>query len=356
MKICRIIATILLAAVMVFVLSGCAAQPAPAPAPADPPPQAADAAEPVAETDPLADLGNFPSGNISWIVSAPAGAPLDLPARAVIEVLDLGANIIIENIPGGANVIGTLEAFYRAADGYTILSANSGAMATQPALNDTGYTWEDFRHIALLTPVSPYAVFVRPDSGIVTPQDWLDFVQSGDSFTFSASNPGSHSHLTTEIVLDELGVTTGIFVPYVGGAEVIAAVQTGEIDFAVLGTVHGILTQEIAGNIRNVVLLHDVSDEAMPDLPLITDYGITRVGDFASFIFASVRADTPDAIVEFIKERIHAAMLTDEYQAFIQQTTGVHPFSIISEEELTAMVRNAWDTTLIALDEFNITD
>ncbi|MCL2852896.1 MAG: tripartite tricarboxylate transporter substrate binding protein [Defluviitaleaceae bacterium] len=341
------IAAMLLAVAMSAGLYGCAAPATPA-APAD-----AVASDNAPETDTAADLGNFPSRNISWIVPAPAGAPLDLPTRVIMEAVDLGANIMIENIPGAGNVPGILEASNRAADGYTILTTNTGGMVAQPALIHTGYVPSDFRHIAMLMPVYAFPVVVSADSDIHSAEDFVSFVTSGESFNYSATNPGSTSHLAIISALDGLGSTAGTFVPYVGGAEVLAAVLNGEIDFGVIPP-HMARPNAESGATRTVIVLADEPDLMSPGIPVISEFGVNSVGRFNNTIFVSVHADTPEVIVQYLKERINTAILSDEYQDYLRQTTGIDSFDTVTEEWLTEHVSFWYETISEALEEFGL--
>ena len=303
--------------------------------------------------DAAGDLGNFPSRNISWIVPAPAGAPLDLPTRIILEAIDLGANIMIENIPGAGNVPGILEASNRAADGYTILTTNTGGMVAQPALISTGYDPSDFRHLALLMPIYAFPVVVSADSDIQTAEDFVAFVTSGESFNYSATNPGSTSHLAIISALEGLGSTGGTFVPYVGGAEVLAAVLNGEIDFGVIPP-HMARPNAESGATRTVIVLGDEPDPMSPGIPIIADFGVSGTGRFSNTIWVAVRADTPEAIVQYIKERLNAAILSDAYQAYLFQSTGIASFDTVTEEWLTEQVHYWFETIAEALEEFGL--
>jgi tripartite-type tricarboxylate transporter receptor subunit TctC len=297
-------------------------------------------------------LGNFPSRNISWIVPAPAGAPLDIPTRVILDTVNFGTNVMIENIEGAANVPGILEALNRPADGYTLLTTNVGGMIAQPALVHTGYTPEDFRHIAMLLPVYTIPVIVNVNSGMNTAEDFINFITSGESFLYSATNPGSTTHLAIEYALLQLGVETGTFVPYVGGAEVISAVQSGEVDFGVIPP-HTARPNHEAGNTRTIILLGDVPDQMSPGITPIAEFGVYGAGQFNNFLFVSVHRDTPDAIVEYLKECIDEAILSDEYQQYLLTSVSVESLGTVTEEWLTELVHETMESIKEGLALFN---
>ena len=79
----------------------------------------------MAETD-------YPTSPITWIVPFPAGNVTDNFARVVAKGLSakLGQPVIVDNRPGAAGIIGTQTVAQAKPDGYTMLYASSGPMAT----------------------------------------------------------------------------------------------------------------------------------------------------------------------------------------------------------------------------------
>src|SRR5579885_838357 len=79
----------------------------------------------------------YPQRPVKVVVPAPAGVgPTDLPARIVCEGLSnlLGQRFVVENRPGAGGVVAGEAVVRAAADGYTLLFANSSVLAVNPAL------------------------------------------------------------------------------------------------------------------------------------------------------------------------------------------------------------------------------
>ena len=294
----------------------------------------------------------FPSKNISWIVPADAGAPLDIPTRAIIDNMDIGTNMIVENIPGASNTIGALEARNRPADGYTILIGSSSSMILQPLMVDLAYDPADFRIISLIKPLATYAVVVGPNSPIKTAEDWEKLVKSGERFTFTVSNAGSASHLSIISALKQMNVETGVYVPYNGGAEVTAALMNKEIDFAVLDT-PAQLQQASSGNVNVLLIMSDTPDPLSPDTPIIADYGVTGMDVYYSLQCIAIRKDTPDDIAEYLKQQINGSIESDAYQKYLKES-GVGSMEVISEEDIEASVAKAREEYKVLLEELGL--
>lgn len=294
----------------------------------------------------------YPSKNISWIVPADAGAPLDIPTRAIIDNMKIDTNVIVENIAGASNTIGALEAMNRPADGYTILTGSSSSMILQPLMVDLAYDPEDFRIITLLKPFMTYSVVVGPDSPLNSADDWMELLTSGERFTYSVSNAGSASHLSVVDTLKQLNIESGVYVPYNGGSEVSAALLNQEIDFAVLDTPDQVLKAE-NGDVKVLLIMSDEPDPLAPEIPVIADYGVNGMDVYFSLQCVEVRRDTPDDIVEYLKQQINESIQSEAYQTYLKES-GVGAMDVIPEEEIEDTVRRARETYKGLLTELDM--
>jgi tripartite-type tricarboxylate transporter receptor subunit TctC len=217
---------------------------------------------------------------------------------------------------------------------------------------DTGYLPSDFRYIALKQPISFYVVVVRPESKITTAEEWVAFATSGERFTYTATSAGSTSHLALEIALKEIGSTAGVLVPYAGSSDSLPAVQSGEVDFASLPP-HLVVPHVEGGTLRAIVVLGDSPIDLLPGVPLVSDLGIEGPERISTFQLVAVHRDTPDAIVQFITERVNAAILSDAFQEHMRQVNGVDHFATVTEEWLTDLVNMSYDTLVQEIAALN---
>ncbi len=304
-------------------------------------------------TEQTGDALDFPTKNISWIVSADAGAPLDIPTRAIIDNMDIDGNVIVENIAGASNTIGTLEAVNRDADGHTLVTTSSSAMLLQPLMTDLAYDpQEDLRVITLIKPLMTYAVVVGPDSPYNSAEEIMDLINSGERFTYTVSNAGAASHLAIVDALAQLENETGVFVPYNGGAEVTAALLNNEIDFAVLDTPVNV-TAAAKGEVKVLMIMGDEPDPLAPEIPYIGEFGVEGMNAYFGLQCVAIRKDTPDEIVEFLKEKINTAIMSDEYQQYLVDS-GIGAMEIMDEADIEAELANAMDVYAVLLEELGM--
>src|SRR5690349_19896204 len=77
---------------------------------------------------------DYPSRPISIVVPYPAGGVTDGLIRLLAEHMkgSLGQTVVVENVGGAAGTIGVSRAARAAADGYTIVLANSETLVLAP--------------------------------------------------------------------------------------------------------------------------------------------------------------------------------------------------------------------------------
>src|SRR5712671_6062714 len=85
--------------------------------------------------------GNFPAKPITTVVGFEPGGGTDTTARIVAPALGelLGQQVVVENRAGAGGDIAVDYVAKAAADGYTIVLANVGALAVNPHILKTPY-------------------------------------------------------------------------------------------------------------------------------------------------------------------------------------------------------------------------
>jgi tripartite-type tricarboxylate transporter receptor subunit TctC len=284
----------------------------------------------------------YPMQDIRWIVPAPAGAALDLPSRVLANLLDLGANVVVENIGGGSQTIGTAAAVTREADGYTLLTMANACAFTQPLMNELAYQLSDFRKIVMLAPFVQGGVVVKADSEIQDIDDWLELLSSGESYSYGVTNAGGFGHMSIASTLSQLGYygdKNGVMVVYNGSANNIAALLSGEPDF-IIADATDVISHVEAGEVRVITILHNEKSALFPDAPIISDYGVENMSTFVGMKWISVRKDTPEDIVAWLKQELNKTIQTEEYQQYMNNM-GFGNLREYTEEEINEIIATA---------------
>lgn len=294
----------------------------------------------------------YPSKAINWIIPVAAGAAVDLPTRALIDVLDLGEPVVAENIAGANQTLGTAEAAARDADGYTLLTMANACGITQPIMGGLAYTLDDFRFIAMLAPSVQATICVKADSKLQNAQDFVDYVQNNE-YTFGVPNAGGYGHIAIATTLDQLGAyDNGTMMVYSGSNENITAILNGEVEFAIVDDTDAISRVE-SGELRVLAILHDEQSRLFPDADLISDYGVEDISTFIGLKWIAIRADTPTEIVDWLKQELNAAIQSEEYQQYLE-TMGFGPVREYTEEELDELIATAAEDYKVVMEKVGL--
>ena len=187
-----------------------------------------------------------------------------------------------------------------------------------------------------------------PAASTVAPKE-LDYPTKNISWIVPV-NAGTPTDLATRQLVDQLDLGVNIAVENVTGGKAVAydgnngsyqALLTGEVDFAISDD-NFIYNYYNDGACNTIVCLANESSYYLPDVPAIGDYGIENMDALAGWKIVGVSADTPDEIVNFLKEKIDEVLASDVYAKYLLDT-GCGAFSSIqSSEEITALVEDAF--------------
>lgn len=163
----------------------------------------------------------FPSRPIKLVIGFPAGGPLDQHARLLTDKLTAvrGQPIIVDYKGGAGGIVGAQEVMKAAADGYTIMLANTGVMVINGSLyTKLPYdTLKDFTPIAR-TAMQPLGLLVNPQVKANTLQEFAAYAKANPGKTnYGSAGNGGISHLVPEM----FKTATGLFmmhIPYRGSA------------------------------------------------------------------------------------------------------------------------------------------
>ncbi|GAA5234337.1 tripartite tricarboxylate transporter substrate binding protein [Verticiella sediminum] len=216
---------------------------------------------------------NWPERPITFIVPFPPGGNSDNLGRIMAEQLriKLGVPVIVENRPGGTTSVGT-EALARAQpDGYTLLLGAATAFTVLPHLRKLPYDPErDFTFAAGIADYLPI-VTASPQLGVRSLQELVELArQRPGELKIGSAGIASAGHIASEIIKRASGIDV-LHVPYKGSAELISALQGGQIDFFIDG-----VGLNMAQDGRGVALatFAERRHPMLPDVPSLPEAGI----------------------------------------------------------------------------------
>ncbi len=241
---------------------------------------------------------DWPSRLIRATIPFGAGSAADVVPRLVFDRLgpELGQSILIENRPGAGGTLGTATVVKADPDGYSIL-AQSSALAIAPAIYPK-LAFDATRDLAsvLMIGSSANVMIVPLSRAWKTVQDFIaDARARPGSIVFGSVGVGSAVHISAEKFRLAAGIET-THVPYRGGAEVIADILGGRIDFyfCPLATALPLIREN---RVRALLISTPKRAAELPEVPTPLDIGLKNA-DSAFWLGVFMPARTPRDIVE----------------------------------------------------------
>jgi tripartite-type tricarboxylate transporter receptor subunit TctC len=218
----------------------------------------------------------YPEQNIIVIVPFPPGGASDTTARLTGNKLSeiVGKPVIVENRPGANGAIGATTVKQAKPDGYTLLVGSIGVYAINPALYKN-LRYDPLKDFDLLSVVvrTPNVLVTSPEFPAKNVAELIAYLKKNpNKVTFASSGVGSSDHLTAALFWQKTG-TTGIHVPYKGGAPAISDLMGGHADVSFQNL--GAVAQQIkGGKLKALAVTSDKRADALPDVPTIAEAGV----------------------------------------------------------------------------------
>jgi tripartite-type tricarboxylate transporter receptor subunit TctC len=245
-----------------------------------------------------AQAENWPAHLIKAIIPFGAGSAADVVPRVFFERLsaELGQAIVVENRPGAGGTIGTATVVKSDPDGYSIL-AQSSALSIAPAIYPK-LPFDIPRDLssALMIGVGANVMIVPLSRPWKTVQDFIaDGKAKPGSISFGSVGVGSATHISAEKFRLAAGVET-THVPYRGGAEVIADILGGRLDFyfCPIATALPLIKEN---RVRALVVSTSKRAADLPDVPTPAEVGLTNA-ESIFWLGVFMPAKTPRDIIE----------------------------------------------------------
>lgn len=246
----------------------------------------------------------YPNRPIRVIVPYSPGGGSDFVARIVASKMPevLGQNLVIDNRGGAAGLIGTELAARAAADGYTLLLADSALTINVTYYKNARYDAQ--RDFAPLTSVAetPYMVAVSPNAPWRTAQELVAAAKAQPAkFAFGSGGNGAGSHLTGELFQLRAGVKL-THVPYKGVGPALADMIAGQVPIVMTSAppAMGLLK---ANRMRTLGVATAKRSAFLPDVPTLSEQGVPVV--ITNWYGFAAVGGTPAPVLE----KLHAALL-----------------------------------------------
>ncbi|RZL88689.1 MAG: tripartite tricarboxylate transporter substrate binding protein [Variovorax sp.] len=259
-----------------------------------------------AAVGPSAQAQAWPQKTVTIVVPFPAGGATDMLARALAAKMqaNLGKSFVVDNRAGAGGTIGAAQVARAPADGYTLLIASLAPFSVAPHLIKS-LPFDPRKDFDLLTVAvqAPNVLVVPAASPHKTLADLLAFEKANPGrMTFASSGNGASDHLTAELMWQRTG-TTGVHVPYKGGAPAISDLLGNQVD-ASFQNVNAVLSQINAGKLRALATTGDKRSPVLPDVPTLAEAGVKELS-----VYSWQGVAAPKGLPADVKQEIHVSLI-----------------------------------------------
>ncbi|MDM0055565.1 Bug family tripartite tricarboxylate transporter substrate binding protein [Variovorax fucosicus] len=263
---------------------------------------------------------SWPSKPVTLIVPFPAGGSTDMVGRAIGTKLaaTLGQPFLVDNKAGATGTIGATQVKRAAPDGSTFLVTSLGPLVIAPHLIK-GMQYDALKDFDFITVAvqAPNVLVVPANSPHKDVADVIAFEKKNPGkMTFASSGNGSSDHLTAELFWQQTG-TTGLHVPYKGGAPAMTDLLGGQVDGS-FQNVNAVVQNIKAGKLKALAVTGAKRSPVLPDVPTLAEAGVKNVEVYSwqavvapKGLPADVRAKASSAIVAALNDPAIKQQFTD---------------------------------------------
>lgn len=262
---------------------------------------------------PAARAQHYPTKPITWVVGFPPGGGADGVTRLVSAKVsqNIGQPIVVENRPGASSIIAAQYVAQAPADGYTIFSAEQGALVFNAAL----YSKLPYDPQRDFTPVcdmirAPLVLVVNPSFPATDLKSFIAEVKrQPGKLNFGSPGRGLAHHLAMEALKRRAGLDI-VDIQYKGIAPVVQDTIAGQIPIAVIDTVV-LLPHLRSGKLRAIVAFANQRLSVLPNVPALGELGYEGM-DIAPIVGVVAPRNTPPDIVKRLNTEVVRAVRDPE--------------------------------------------
>jgi ABC-type amino acid transport substrate-binding protein len=165
-----------------------------------------------------------------------------------------------------------------------------------------GINFKDFDYLTVAVQ-APNVLTVPVNSPHKSLADVLAFHKANPGkMSFASAGNGTSDHLTAELFWQQTG-TTGLHIPYKGGAPAMSDLLGGQVDATFMNINTG-YTQIKAGKLRALAITSAKRSPLLPDVPTMEESGLKGVTVYSWQAFAA-----PKGLPADIKAKLHDALV-----------------------------------------------
>ncbi|WP_049058678.1 Bug family tripartite tricarboxylate transporter substrate binding protein, partial [Achromobacter xylosoxidans] len=212
-----------------------------------------------------------------------------------------------ENRAGAGGNIGSEYVATAKPDGYTILFGTSGPLAINVSLyKNQGYNPETSFAPIIRIGHLPNILVVNPSVPATNAQELIAYAKKNpDKLSYASSGNGASSHLAG-ILFNQMAGTRIMHIPYKGTGPALNDLLGGQVSMSFTDILTA-LPYIKAGKLRAIGLASAQRSEALPDLPTLSEQGLSGYDVSVFFGIVAPKA-TPAETVAKLNQAFQAAL------------------------------------------------
>lgn len=258
----------------------------------------------------------FPSRPLTWVVGFPPGGGADGVTRLVASKVsqNIGQPIVVENRPGASSIIAAQYTAQAAPDGYTVFSAEQGALVFNAALYSK-LPYDPARDFIPVSNMIRAPLLLVVNSGFAA-NDLKSLIETAKKqpgkLNFGSPGRGLAHHLAMEALKARAGIDI-VDIQYKGIGPVTQDIVAGQIPIAVVDTVV-VLPHIKSGKLRALASFSNSRLPVAPNVPSLAELGYADL-EIAPIVGVVVPRNTPRDIVARLNIEVVRAVRDPEVNA-----------------------------------------
>lgn len=255
----------------------------------------------------------YPAKAINWVVGFPPGGGADAVTRMVAARMaqNMGQSIVVENRPGASAIIASQYVAQAPADGYTVLSAEQGALVYNTVLFGK-LPYDPARDFVAVSNMirAPLLLVVHPSFPATDLKSFVEMAKrQPGKLNYASPGKGLAHSLAMEIFKQKAGLDIAD-ITYKGLGPATQDVLAGQVPIGVIDTV--VALQHVrAGKLRALAAFANNRLTVLPDVPSLAELGYPDM-DLAPIVGMVVSSKTPRDIVNRLGQEVAKAVRDPE--------------------------------------------